>query len=241
MLMSLWSVQRPVSSSTASPCTPHPASCLANACHWSQGGPGKLGWDGAAQIHHLSKHITQVPVLHKTSQQWFLSAQSWARCDTEMFFNTIGVVFKGVFSVCAENKCRLAFSCMTWVFNGIMDGGVAGREKYRLGLRDGWPWRVRSGTPRRQCEAAGLQRGGRNNLWQLDKCTGSGSVCGCWHLPEPPWMVGDIKARHPGITPGRLSGCKPLPRCWPRRDRSSVSSRPLEMVSHSSCASYFWK
>ena len=93
-------------------------------------------WDGAAQIHHLSKGITQVPVLHKTSQQWSLSAQSWARCNTEMFFNTISVVFKGVFSVCTENKCRLAFSCMPWVFNGIVDGVVAGREKYRLGLRD---------------------------------------------------------------------------------------------------------
>ena len=77
-----------------------------------------------------------MPVLHKTSQQWSLSAQSWARCNTEMFFNTISVVFKGVFSVCTENKCRLAFSCMPWVFNGIVDGVVAGREKYRLGLRD---------------------------------------------------------------------------------------------------------
>ena len=179
MLMSLWSVQRPVSSSTASACTPHPASCLANACHWSQGGPGKLGWDRAVQIHHLSKHITQVPVLHKTSQQWFLSAQSWARCDTEMFFNTIGVVFKGVFPVCAENKCRLAFSCMTWVFNGIVDGGVAGREKCRLGLRGGRPWRVRSGTPRtvwsswapagspKQPVAAGQTHGVRQCLWML--------------------------------------------------------------------------
>ena len=196
-------------------------------------------WAGAARIHHLSKCITQVLVLHETDQQWSPSAQRWARCNKEIFFTTISVVFKGVFFVCAENKCRLAFtsrlgcltvSCMVLLW-------VGRSTCWDLQPDDLGEWcRARDGS-----------------MKQLG-CSGEAeTTCSSWtnargqavfadsdfSLSLPGW--GDIKACHPGVTASGFSVYKSLPRCWPRRDRSSVSSRPFEMASHCSCTCYFWK
>lgn len=87
MLMSLWSVQRPVSQEHGLASTPHPASCLTNACHWSQGGPGNLGveMDQLKSIISLHASLRRWPWWWQASSIHFLAERhtlprSWLFC-----------------------------------------------------------------------------------------------------------------------------------------------------------------
>lgn len=85
--MSLWSVQRPVSSKHSPSLHPSPCQLSRKCLPLVTGGTRRIGSGaGSVQIHHLSKPITQAPVLRTTKQQCSLSRQRWGRYNKQRFF-----------------------------------------------------------------------------------------------------------------------------------------------------------
>lgn len=168
--MNLWSVQRPLSSSTASACTPHPASCLTNACHWSQGDQASWEWGwisanpSSLQMHHSSASPPQANKRHS------LPPQRWAPCNGEMLFNNTSVVSEGrLFFSCAENKCRLLSTSSLGLFKSMVQAKVPRRSFKSPGILVVCSW-VSDVRHAMAAWAAGLQQGGWNYQQQLDHC-----------------------------------------------------------------------
>lgn len=172
----------------------------------------------------------------------------------EMSFNNIGVVFiflrKTIFFSCAENKCGLVLlhdlsflkvSCRVVLGVGPSKFPALRKTCSVSGTGRGLAVGVSDVRHAMAAWSSWAPAGGRHDLQQLDKRSGSASVCGHWLLPEHPGLVGDIKARHPGITPRGCSVWNLLPKML-TQEKTGLwrAPRPSKMVSHSSHTCHFW-
>lgn len=193
-------------------------------------------WGGSVQIHHLSERITQVSVLCKTNQPRSLSAQRWGCCKKEPFLNNISIIFfKGDFPPLVlkinADWCLLRDWGSLKIWCPVILG--VGRSKFQvlgktcrvletghLGewcqAREGSMKQLGSSGEAETTRSSWTNAGGQGVFVDTDF---SPSVP-IWEETSKPITQQKHRVDFLCLTP--------LPRCWPRTDRSSVGPMPFE-------------